>query len=197
MDLIDDIPSILMAEPSILLFLLCLANNKVQNDNIFYKKLYYYAAAKVTLNNDNKPEPQLHVETVLKTTNLHTAGTEAAGSTGIMLQLSKLLAWEHPTKQRVKEGHILEVERFKPSCYRNAKQGARRSVALQPGWQRSHPKRPNSHRAPPKALLEMLSRFLPVKNSSSAGGRANPAFCFNNATLVLHFPPLIPALYHG
>lgn len=92
MDLIDDIPSILMAEPSILLFLLCLANNKVQNYNIFYKKLYYYAAAKVTLNNDNRPEPQLHVETVLETTNLHTAGTEAAGSTGIMLQLSKIIA---------------------------------------------------------------------------------------------------------
>lgn len=133
MDLIDDIPSILMAEPSILLFLLCLANNKVQNDNIFYKKLYYYAAAKVTLNNDNKPEPQLHVETVLKTTNLHTAGTEAAGSMGIMLQLSKLLAREHPPKQRVKEGRILEVEKFKPSCYHSARQGARWSVALQPG----------------------------------------------------------------
>jgi len=61
MDLIDDIPSILMTEPSILLFLLCLANDKVQNDNIFYKKLYYYAVAKVTLNNDNRPEPQLHI----------------------------------------------------------------------------------------------------------------------------------------
>lgn len=89
MDLIDDIPSILMAEPSILLFLLCVANNKVQNYNIFYKNLSYYAAAKVTLNNDNRPEPQLHVETVLEMANLHTAGTEAAGSTGIMLQLSK------------------------------------------------------------------------------------------------------------
>lgn len=91
MDLIDDIPCILMAEPRILLFLLCLANNKVQNDNIFYKKLYYYAAAKVTLNNDNRPEPQLHVETVLVTTDLYTTGTEAAGSTGIILQLSKIL----------------------------------------------------------------------------------------------------------
>lgn len=29
MDLIDDKPSILMAEPTVLLFLLCLANNKV------------------------------------------------------------------------------------------------------------------------------------------------------------------------
>lgn len=80
-----------MAEPSILLFLLCLANNKVQNDNVSYKKLYYYTAAKVTLNNDNRPEPQLYIETVLETTNLHTTDTEAADSTGIMLQLSKIL----------------------------------------------------------------------------------------------------------
>lgn len=53
-------------------------------------------------------------------TNLHTAGTEAAGSTGIMLQHSKMLAWEHPTKQRMKEGQILEAERFKPSCSSSA-----------------------------------------------------------------------------
>lgn len=92
MDLIDDIPSILMAEPSILLFLLCLANNKVQDDNIFYKKLSYYIAAKVTLKNDNGPEPQLHVGTALEATNLHTMSTEAAGSTGVMFQLSKLSA---------------------------------------------------------------------------------------------------------
>lgn len=68
--------------------------------------------------------------------------------------------------------------------------GARRSAALQLGWQRSHLKRP------PKTLLEMLS-LLPVKNSSSTGGRANPAVCFNIAALVVHFPALIPALYRG
>lgn len=78
MDLTDGTPSILMAEPSMLLFLLSLANNKVQNDNIFYKKLYHYVAAKVTLNNDNRPEPQLHTETALEKMNFHTAGTEAA-----------------------------------------------------------------------------------------------------------------------
>lgn len=78
MDLTDDTPSILMAEPSMLLFLLSLANNKVQNDNIFYKKLYYYAAAKVTLNNDNRLELQLHTEAVLEKMNFHAAGTEAA-----------------------------------------------------------------------------------------------------------------------
>lgn len=170
MDLIDDIPSILMAEPSILLFLLCLANNKVQNDNIFCKNLSYYAAAKVTLNNDNRPEPQLHVETVLETTNLHTAGTEAAGSTWIMLQLSKT-AWEHPTKQRMKEGQILEAEQFKPSCSSRAQW----SVALQPGWQRSHPKRQNSLRgtsgnparnAEPSAPEEF--QFYTGKNKASS-----------------------------
>lgn len=78
MDLTDDTPSVLMAELSMLLFLLSLANNKVQNDNIFYKKLYYYAAAKVTLNNDNRPEPQLHTERALEKMNFHTAGMEAA-----------------------------------------------------------------------------------------------------------------------
>lgn len=63
-----------MAEPSTL----SLANNKVQNDNIFYKKLYYYTAAKVTLNNDNRPEPELHTETALETMNFHAAGMDAA-----------------------------------------------------------------------------------------------------------------------
>lgn len=78
MDLTDETPSVLMAEPSTLLFLLSLANNKVQNHNIFYKKLYYYAAAKVTLNNDNRPAPQVHTETALEKMNFHRAGTEAA-----------------------------------------------------------------------------------------------------------------------
>lgn len=92
MDLIDDIHSVLMTETNILLFLLCLANNKAQNDNISYKKLYYCVTVKVTLNNDNRPEPQLHFEIVLGVTYLHTPGTEVAGSTGRMLQLSKILA---------------------------------------------------------------------------------------------------------
>lgn len=173
MDLIDDIPSILMAEPSILLFLLCVANNKVQNDNIFYKNLSYYAAAKVTLNNDNRPEPQLHVETVLEMANLHTAGTEAAGSTGIMLQLSKT-AWEHPTKQRMKEGQILEAEEFKPSCSSSA--GGELSGPWVSSWAgRGHiPRGRTARGAPPKTLLEMLS-LLPLKNSSSTRGKTKPA----------------------
>lgn len=58
----------------------------------FIKSLYYYTAAKVALKNDNGLELQLHVGTVLEATNLHTAGTEAAGGTGVMLQLSKISA---------------------------------------------------------------------------------------------------------
>lgn len=143
MDLIDDIPCILMAEPSILLFLLCLANNKVQNDNIFYKKLYYYAAEKVTLNNDNRPEPQLHVETVLETTNLHPAGCWQHGDNAPALQnISMRTSHKAKGERRANLGSWVVQTLLLQQCW----QAARQSMAFQPGWQRSHPKRLNSPR---------------------------------------------------
>lgn len=99
--------------PAYCYFCFVLLTTKFRMIIYFYKKLYYYAAAKVTLNNDNSPEPQLHTESVLEATNLHTAGTEAAGIAGRMLQISKTLAWEHPTKQRRKERQIWAADQLK------------------------------------------------------------------------------------
>lgn len=124
MDLTDDTPSILMAEPSLLLFQLSLANNKVQNDNIFYKKLYYYGAAKVTLNNNNRPESQLHTETLWRRwISIKQAWRQH--------QLPKILACEHPTKQKMKV--FWNLSGWSPHFSRKAAGlwGAQRCVTLQ------------------------------------------------------------------